>query len=331
MSEDGGQHEGSRIWLTAGGDNSRRGLYASACRLQPHPSRQLTARGIVHASTVFNSNGTVFIADMSGTVQAFSPAGELLWRKSLAGGISSTPAVLPNESALFVATHEGAVCRLDGDSGDLQWRKDVPSRTDPRILSDLLFLEGPRLVVFSSWGARFVALDAASGEEKISWDAGLHARSPAAADRSDNVYTLRAARGRGVQFVRVSRTGEECVLFTEPEDERGANRSLVAAPPVLHESRARAYLIINRTSGGHLVAWSLASDTEVWRATLPAQVEATPTVLRDGTVVLADLAGAVRSYTSDGKPLATYQTDSEYVLAGGVADAAGKFLICDPL
>jgi outer membrane protein assembly factor BamB len=299
--------------------------------LQPRQSRQLSSHGIVQASTVFNPNGTAFVADMSGTVQAFSPAGDLLWRQKLVGGISATPAVLPEEPALFVGTHAGAVYRLDSRTGQVKWRKDVPSRTDPRILSDLLFLESPRLLVLSSWGARFVALDAASGEEKVSWDAGLHARSAAAADTRDNLYALRAVRGRGVQFVQLSRDGEERVLFTEPEDERGVNRALVAAPPVLNESRATAYLVINRTGGGHLVAWSLSSNKEMWRAKLPAQVEAAPTVLKDGTVILADLAGAVRSFASDGNQLWTYETDSEYLLAGGIADGVGTFIVGDPL
>lgn len=285
----------------------------------------------MQAAVVFDQAGTAFIADMAGGVRAYAANGKLLWSVKLAGGISATPVVHPDDRSLFVATHTGSVYRLEAASGAVRWRRGVPSTSDPRILSDLLHLPRADLVVFSSWGGRFHALEAPTGQERFGWDAGLSPRAAAAGDRDENLYCLRVRSGQGAEFVRVDARGQERVFFREPEDQRGARRALVAAAPVLDEGRAVAYVVVNQGRRGQLVAWSLKTEATLWRQTLPAAVQATPTVLQGGEVVVADLAGSVRGFSSEGELRFRYSTGSEYLLAGGVGQADGTFWIGDPL
>jgi outer membrane protein assembly factor BamB len=284
----------------------------------------------VQAAVVFNQAGTAFVADMAGRVQAFAPDGKLLWRVKLDGGISATPVVLSDDGSLLVATHLGSVFRLEAASGATQWRRAIPSRSDPRILSDLLHLARTDLVVFSSWGGRFHALEAQTGQERFSWDAGISPSSAAASDGQENVYCLRARAERGVEFVRVDLRGQESVLFHDPEDQRGARRAVVAAAPVLDEDRAVAYLILNQVRGSQLVAWSLKTGAELWRQKLPAAIQATATLLTGGELLVADLAGSVHGFSPEGTVRFRYATGSEYLLAGGVGQADGRFWIGDP-
>ncbi len=293
--------------------------------------RRLPAQGAVRAAVVFNQAGTAFVADMAGGVQAFASSGELLWRTKLDGGISATPVVHRDGRSLLVGTHTGSVFRLDAASGATQWRREIPSKSDPRILSDLLHLARADLVVFSSWGERFHALEAQTGQERFSWDAGISPSSAAASDGQENVYCLRARAGHGVEFVSVDARGQERLLLREPEDQRGARRALVAATPVLDEDLAVAYCIFNQAHSAQLVAWSLKTGTELWRQKLPAAVQATPALLEGGEVVVADLAGSVHGFSPEGMLRFRYTTGSEYLLAGGVGQADGTILIGDPL
>ena len=284
----------------------------------------------MQAAVVFNATGHAFVADLAGGVQAFAPDGKRLWQVTLEGGISATPAVSADDASLFVGTHHGRVYGLESASGAVRWRREIPSKSDPRILSDLLSLPRAGLVVGSSWGGQFHALDGQTGQEKFRWDAGLSPRSAAASDREESIYCLRARSGQGVEFVRVDEGGQERVLLREPEDPRGARRALVAAGPVLDEDRAVAYLVLNRIQGAQLLAWSLKDGAERWRRPLPASVQATPAILPEGEVVVADLAGSVQSVSAEGVPGFRYVTGSEYVLAGGVGQADGTFWVADP-
>jgi outer membrane protein assembly factor BamB len=321
----------SRIWRSAGGDNSRRGLSEWATRLARTPARRLLTDGAVQAAVVFNQAGSAFIADMASGVRAYAPDGQARWQVKVDGGISATPVMHPDDASLFVATHTGQVYGLDASSGAARWRRGIPSKSDPRILSDLLHLPRADLVVFSSWGGRFHALEARTGQERFSWEAGISPWAAAASDRDDNIYCLRARPEQGLEFARVDGQGRELVLFREPEDARGARRALVAAAPVLDEGRAVAYFVVNQARGGLLVAWSLATGKELWRQRLPAAVQATLTVLQTGGVMVADLAGGVHGYGPDGAHRFRYATGSEYLLAGGVGQADDTFWIGDPL
>lgn len=319
------------VWRCGGGDNSRRGLFSGEARLSAEPAGRLETSGAVQASVVFTQSGTAFVADLAGVVQAHRSGGKLLWRVQLDAGLSATPAVSADDRVLFVATHQGEVCALETGRGTVVWRQRIPSRSDPRILSDLLYLPRAGLVVFSSWGGRFHALEAQTGQERFSWEGGISPRSAAAADQAENVYCLRVRSGHGVEWVKVSSSGEEELLLRQTENREGARRTLVAAGPVLDEERGMAYLIFNQAREGELVACRMEDGTVLWRRSLPAAVQAMPALLTGGAIVVADLGGWLRSFSSTGAAGWSFDTGSDYLLAGGAGEGAGGFYIGDPL
>lgn len=319
------------LWRTAGGDNARRGLFAHPVQIGSRRAHALSAEGAIQASVVFDEQGTAFVADMAGAVQAFASSGTLRWRVKLSGGVSATPAVHPAKPHLFVGTHAGSVYALDTATGAVLWRKEVPTKNDPRILSDLLYLPQADAVVLSSWGGRFHALDAGSGAERFSWDAGISPYAAAASDKEGNLYSLRAVWNQGVELVRVTSRGEEAVLYRAAEEKRGTRRTLVAAAPTLNEDRGVAYFIVNRDQGGVLHAWSLKSSSLLWHHPLPNAVQGTPALRHDGVILLADLGGSLHAIGPDGTPRFRYSSGCDYLLAGGVCEAGGTCFMGDPV
>ncbi len=329
MSDTNSQFE--RGWSTSGGENSRRGLFAGAVQPGHQPLRRLPAQGAVQAAVVFDSQGRAYVADMAGGVEAFTDDGRRIWEQRLTGGISATPAIDPDGGLLFVGTHTGWIYALAAANGNVVWKKEIPTKSDARILSDLLYLPRQKTVVLSSWGGRFHLLDARSGEVTHSWDAGISPSAGAMADDDEMVYCVRTVWPQGVQCVRISAEGKETILFEQPGKHRPANRLLVAAAPVWDARRKIVYLVVNSDREAALHAWSAASAKLMWKYQFSAAVGATPAVANDGTIVVADMAGFVHALAPDGSTRYRYATGCEYLLAGGVCDNRGVVFIGDPL
>ena len=315
----------------AGGGPSRTGLFPSPVHHPARPVRRLIARGAVQASAVFDADDHVFVADMAGWIQAFADTRVPLWQRQLDGAVSATPAVDVTAGRVFVGTQTGWVYALRSSDGSVLWRKRIPTKSDARIVSDLLLLTTQQRVVLSSWGGRFNALEAATGEIEHTWDAGISPQAGASADTSGNCYCLRAVRGEGVAFVRVAPDGAESVLYRQPEGQRGASRMVVAAAPVLDEPRAIAYFIVNRGRDSALHAWSLRDARLLWQRDFPRMIVATPALRPDGAIVIAGMDGAGNALTAGGSTLFRYETGAEYLLAGPVCDGLGNTFVGDPL
>lgn len=322
---------GPLVWRTAGGDATRRGLYPRAVRWRREAGSWAAGRGGVKASVVFDGAGNAFVADMAGDLHARNRTGELLWSRSFGAGISATPVLALADAMVCAADHAGEVSAFDALTGAPRWTRRMSSARDPRILSDLLHLPGSSRIVFSSWSGRFFALDAATGETRLEWDAGISPRSAASAGEDEAVYCTRAVWGRGVELVRVSGHGEEAVLLREPEDSRGAGRALVAAAAVLDETRGRVYLVVNRERTGEIVAWSTGTAAVLWRRDVGAAVQGTPALLSGGEIMMGDLAGRVHGLTVDGERLFERDLGCDYLLAGGIGVGGDRFVIGDPL
>jgi outer membrane protein assembly factor BamB len=324
------RNEGLRrqTWFSAGGDNSRRGVFPGRVEVEPKPIRRLTAQGSIQASCVFDSRARAFVADMAGGVQAFAADGRALWQKRLDGGISATAVVHPDEKRLFTGTHAGFA--LDAQSGAVLWRTEIETRSDSRILSDLLLLPGQAALVLSSWGGRYVALDVDGGKVKHSWTAGISPSSGATADADENIYCVRAVAKTGLQFVRVDPNGVESVLYQEAEKGRPATRLLVAAAPVVDQERKVVYFVSNVDRTAVLIAWSLETKSTAWTHDFRAAVAATPSVAENGMVVVADMRGFVHGLSPDGSLLYRYASGGDYLLAGAVCDSSGAAFIGDP-
>jgi outer membrane protein assembly factor BamB len=223
------------------------------------------------------------------------------------------------------------VYALDTQGGAVMWRTEIQTRSDARILSDLLFLVERAAIVLSSWGGRFVVLDASDGKERHSWNAGISPSSGAAADAGGNVYCVRAVAKTGFQFVRVDAAGRESVLYEQPEKGRPATRLLASAAPVVDQDHQVVYIVANGDRTAVLRAWSLEAGNVAWSHELRAAVGATPAVAEDGSVLVADMRGFVHALAAEGSVLYRYATGADYLLAGPVCDGVGTAYIGDPI
>ncbi len=281
---------------------------------------------------MFDGSGTAFVADMSGTLLAFAPDGSVRWRLSLPAGVVASPALSADDEALFVGTFAGTVHAVEAATGRLRWEHRLPTASDPRVLSDLLYWATADSVVCSSWGAQFHALDAASGTTKATWNSGRTPASAATADSSGPCFCLRAVPRNGVELVSVRPDGAESILHTEPASEDWIRRVPVVAAPVLDAERARVYALLNRERGAALLCWSLAASRVLWSQSLPHCSTATPALLPDGAIVVADLAGTLHTLDPvEGAVRWQYSGNADYFLAGPVTDAGGTIWIGDPL
>ncbi len=314
------------MWHTAGGDRTRKGWLGQ--EVHPKSTSRLAASGAVQAAPVFDEAGRVFIADLAGGVQCHSPGGRRRWRIRLDGPVVASPAVHPHEPRLFVATLAGTIFNLDALTGATVWRREIPTGSDPRILSDLLVLPRSQRVVLSSWGGRFLALETTTGAERHGWDAGISPAAAATADESENVYCVRVVMERGTELVRVE-GAMESVLHTTPPGERGARRMLAAAAPVLDETRRRLYAVTNPGRAAMVVAWDLGSRSLAWTCALPSPVQATPAIDDEGRIFVPDLAGNVLVVTPQGNVQRRIELGCDYLLAGG-AGAGARFYLGDP-
>lgn len=319
------------IWRTAGGDNSRRGLFTGPVEIELSPKQRLSAQGAVQASVVFDRNSTVFIADMAGGVQAYTADGKELWHTRLDGGVSASPVLHPDDDRLFVGTHTGWVYALKTTDGEPLWKKEVPSKSDPRILSDFLYLSQRDAVLLNSWGGKYHVLSAEKGETLFSWDAGISPYAGAAADSGGVIYCLRSTWEKGVQYVRISPSDEETILYTQSLQKKPANRIPVSAAPVIDENRGVIYFIANLDRESLLHVWQIKTGQLLWSHSFPRNVLATPALRADGTLVTAALDGFVYAIAPDQTLIYRYASGCEYLLSSAVCDNLGNTFIGDPL
>ena len=320
----------STVWSVAGGGAGRTGRGAHSGRISSRPGRVLQADAGIQAAVVFDVEHRSLVADLGGTVRSFDRDGRLCWQHALEGAVSATPAVDLDKGHLFVGTHEGWVYCLQTVDGTERWRSRLPTSTDPRIVADLLFLPDPARVVASSWGGQFHALDTASGRTLFRWNAGISPQAPASADARNNLYCLRAVAGEGISLVRVAPDGSETVLHRTPEGERRANRSVVAAAPVIDDERRLLHFIANGDRLGVVHAWDLTSDKLAWSVEFERAIVATPALRPDGVLVVADMTGKLSAIQS-GAFRFRYDTGCEYLLAGPVCDGSSLSYVGDPV
>jgi len=319
----------SSVWAFAGGGPGRTGLAAHTGDIGTRPARTLRAGAGVQASVVFDAGHRALVADMGGMVRAFDGDGRRLWQQQLDGPVSATPAVDLENGRLFVGTHAGWIYGLKSADGAVLWRSRLPSAGDPRIVADLLYLSNPERVVASSWGGQFQALAAASGGSLHTWNAGISPQSAASADARNNIYCLRAVWDEGVSLVRVAPDGRETVLHRSPEGERRANRAVVAAAPVIDDGRGLLYFIANGDRVGRVHAWDLATDRLQWSVEFERAIVATPALRPDGSLMIADMTGALSTVDS-GSIRFRYYTGCEYLLAGPVSNGSSVTYLGDP-
>ncbi|MFM1942058.1 MAG: hypothetical protein RI897_1040 [Verrucomicrobiota bacterium] len=316
-------------WRTAGGDAQRSGR--ARCRLVSSPAapRSIQVNAPSKSSVLFASSGTAYLADARGGVHAFNAERRPAWKARLSAGTVTTPALASDDSRLYVGTLQGHACALDASSGDLLWETEIQTTSDPRILSAILPLDDSILV--SSWGGRWTRLSSGDGSVMASWDAGIYPQSAAAASADGNIYILRAVWEKGIELVRLSQDGSEHVLHVEEAGSRGPRRMMTAASPVVDASNDLLFAVLNHDTDSVLAVQDLKGGSAIRTSSLPACVQATPTLGPNGSLRIADLAGNLHALGPEGQIEWTYRTGSEYLLASPVVDANGTAWLGDPL
>lgn len=319
----------ARVWRCAGGNSSRCSLFPDKVVIKGKPALVLKMNGSIFAPVVFDGKDQCFVGDASGTVACFTLKGESVWQTKLDSSIFAAPVHHSEKAVLYVGAANGVLYAINSENGKIVWKCQVPTSSDPRILSDLLYVEKIDSIVLSSWGGRFAAINCANGDEKLSWNGGIYPSSSASADSDGNIYSLRALEGIGVELVRISVDGRETVLFRQDENKRGARRTLLWACPVVDEIAKTIYFVVNHDKGAILYAFSLTANRVIWKSVLPVSIQASPILIGDGSIVLFDLRGMILCFSPEGVLKYNYYTGCEYLIATGAADISGTLYVGD--
>ncbi|MSP62452.1 MAG: hypothetical protein EXR72_19390 [Myxococcales bacterium] len=112
------------------------------------------------------TDGTrVFIGSHGGSFFALRPRdGEVLWKKQIAGGVSSRPLYLADQKAIFVGGDDGAMYCLDAATGRERWAYHTKGPIDGEPVYD----DG--LLYFTNGENRVYAIDAQSGAWRWQYD-----------------------------------------------------------------------------------------------------------------------------------------------------------------
>ncbi len=323
------------VWHTAGGNNRRDGLNRSSFSLNPKSSTRLKMKGRIKASPIFNHEGMMFIADMEGNIKAWTLEDQPAWSKTLDAGIFSTPTLDLDQNRLFVGTVKGTIYALDGNRGEPIWETSLPSRDDPRILSDLLFLPKHNLLVTSSWGGRYVALDAKTGKESFSWPASWKPYVSASADIHDTFYCVRAQgapedsnQSGEIQLLKINPNDQkETVLASQSAKRRYPYSPM--CPPVVDEENGMVCFTAPVETHTELIGISLSDGSEHQRFKIEGHLTATPAITPGGNIIIADMRGVVHCRSREGKLVYRYHTGADYVLSAPVCDHEGAVYVGD--
>lgn len=299
--------------------------------------KSLPLEGSVASSPLFTAEPhRLYAASMTGLVIGANSE-ESRWSVNLDAGVSASPALNQDRGVLFVATLNGDVYALESATGKEIWRIRLDSRRDRRIVADLLYLSKQNVVIACSWGEKWAALDAASGQIKQTWSAGYTPYAAAAADEEENFYFLRSETDRdektpnGVRLIKVSvQTGQETSLHFTPEgDAKKVHECIQWAAPVIDRERHRVIFITNKDSQGTLYVLSLDDGRTEFQQTFERHVFATPALRIDGSIVVSDLNGNVQAFSPDGSRLWQYPTGAAYLQSSPVCDQNGTVWASD--
>lgn len=314
--------KGVSTWRMAGGGPQRQGLSAQTVSFTPQLEQRLECSGSATSECVFSAEGIVFAADRAGGVQAFQPNGDLIWRRMLAGGIDAAPALDQNGERLFVATQLGRVHALDASNGKTIWETYIPARRDPRILSDLLYLDKADSVVASSWSETYFILDGASGDLKHSGSAGMYPRVPFSTDSDETLFGIRTEwkkDGCSVICFKSSLNGDDELVFGH--DMLAVTNQF--SPPIIIDDQP-----IILTNEDERSSICLEPQTMISQNTC---VNAPLSVSPDGKLIVMEMNGQGCEIKRDQSDIRSIRfTQVDYWLGGAAVDAEGTRFAGDP-
>ncbi len=201
-------------------------------------------------------------------------------------------------------------------------------------MSDLLYLPTRKAVVLNSWGGLFHVLDRKNGESESTWDAGISPYSSATATKDETLFSIRAIwtnQKEGLSLVKIdAKTGYEREIFFKAHGKIHANRMQTASSPILDEKLEVLYFITNVDRTGTLHAFSVGLGKILWEKRFARFLTATPSLLADGCIVIADMNGTVHILSSGGETRSRYHSGAYYLTSGPVCYGRERIAIGDP-
>jgi outer membrane protein assembly factor BamB len=324
------------IWRSSGGHNRHNGQGHRALSSNLSLQKTYPVKAGITASPVFTESGNMLVADMADSLTFYSPQGSEMWKIALQGSIYATPAIHESDTLAYVATCAGRLYAIDLTTGDIVWESEIPSESDPRILSDVLYLPNTKSILITSWGYEYSIINAATGKIKSKIAAGSRLYAGASATEDETVYLVRAkwAQNQSEQAIELVRlqvgAGEAEVLHSTPPEKKSVNFMTIAAPPVINDEEKQLYFIVNSDSRSTLFSYSIDDNKISWKSHFPRHLVTTPAIRPDGAIVISDLIGSVRILDPIiGLETSAYKTGAYYLLGSPVCDAEGTAVVGD--
>lgn len=247
--------------------------------------------------------GTVYVADVSGTVQALDEGtGQAVWATQLNGPVNGSPAIAGGR--LFLGTDAGDVVALDVATGTEVWRfqADGPVRASPAVVGDVLYVGSDDGNVYS--------LDLATGDPH--WARSLGAPVTRGVAISAGVVYAGATGGR---FTALD-AGTGAVLWSR--DDLGVGE--VGTPMVADGLVFVASGLLELGTSDRVTALDIRDGREHWHFASPDGQPVYAGAVGDGAIYVSSSNGDVHrldEVTGDPVPGWTFHAD------GGVGYLSG--------
>jgi outer membrane protein assembly factor BamB len=224
----------------------------------------------------------------SGSATTAGPTtGKIRWRRNLAGGVTEGAAV-GADGTIYVASDAGILHAIDPSTGKDQWTYDAHATTKTDLsVSPLVLPDGS--ILYPTPAAR---LDALSASGRLLWTQPLSDRPTSPVTTNGTRVYVGDDSGR-VSAIDIHRGGGHSLAWT-------VNTGGVSFASVVTDGAGRVYT----TSGSSLVAITDHGATAdiAWRANPhDGQVEVSPGLAPDGTVVLGTNRTTEWAYHPDGR------------------------------
>jgi outer membrane protein assembly factor BamB len=208
---------------------------------------------------------------MPGPAPAESPV--LAWQADTGGELYSAPTI--SNGLVYVMSKSGMLHAIESTTGVERWTYEVTTyvtRATPAVIDGTVYIGG---------GFSFIALDAATGEER--WSIPLQYGGQASPTVQDGLVVVSSQQGW--IFALDARSGE--TVWRLPTE-----GIVFGAAAMIGES------VIYGTDEGILYSVDRRSGTLDWRVTLAGPMYATPVVI-DGAILATTQAGEIHALALD--------------------------------
>ncbi|MFD2375737.1 outer membrane protein assembly factor BamB family protein [Haloarchaeobius iranensis] len=205
-------------------------------------------------STPAIRNGSVYVADINGTVYSVSKSGDEEWQTNISGDVGFSAVSLASDD-VFIQTDDGALHCLDASNGEQRWStpahgRPAQSNLAPAVLDSAVYVSQDQLRAY----------DTSDGSQI--WESSL-AERVRTAPSVDNSHVYAGSKD-GTLFAVDRRTGETRWSYSTGGELRSST-PVLADESVYAGNLAGKLFSINASDGTE--NWSLTTETWITSAT----------------------------------------------------------------